>query len=97
VHKMEGILVAAIASVVSMAVSAQVGQPRHPEKPTYKYEKCYGIAKAGQNDCFTAANACGGTVKEAARADAWMYLPKGTCGKVTGGSLEPGVRPGNTW
>ena len=39
-------------------MSAQV----HPEKPTYKYEKCYGIAKAGLNDCFTAVNSCAGLI-----------------------------------
>jgi len=33
-----------------------------PEKPTYKYEKCYGVARAGMNDCFFGSNSCAGTL-----------------------------------
>ena len=61
----------------------------HPEKPAYKYEKCYGVAKAGQNDCFTAVNSCGGTSKQDSQKNAWVYLPTGTCAKLVGSSLEP--------
>lgn len=52
-------------------------------------EKCYGIAAGGQNDCQTAKNSCAGQVSEAGKADAWIYVPKGTCVKINGGSLEP--------
>lgn len=79
-----------IASAISaMSATAQVAQPMHPEKPTYDYEKCYGVARAGQNDCFTASNSCGGSVSEEGRKDAWIYTPQGTCQKTIGGSLEP--------
>ena len=27
-------------------------------------EKCYGVAKAGKNDCFTAKNSCAGTTTQ---------------------------------
>lgn len=50
-------------------------------------EKCYGVVKAGKNDCQTASNACSGQVKTDGRGDAWVYLPKGTCEKIVGGSL----------
>lgn len=56
---------------------------------TCQYEKCYGIAKAGKNDCFTAKNACGGTSEVDRQGDAWIYLPTGVCAKIVGGSLEP--------
>jgi len=52
-------------------------------------EKCYGVAAAGQNDCQSAGNSCAGQVNENARADAWIYVPAGTCAKINGGSLEP--------
>ncbi len=78
-------ITAAITSLLTQPVEAQV----HPEKPTYKYEKCYGVAKAGMNDCFTAANACAGTVTTDNSPAAWVYVPQGTCRKLTGGSLEP--------
>jgi uncharacterized membrane protein len=76
---------AAIASLLTQPVEAQV----HPEKPTYKYEKCYGVAKAGMNDCFTATNSCAGTVTTDDSPAAWIYVPQGTCKKLTGGNLEP--------
>ena len=40
------ILASAIAGLLVASAQAQV----HPEKPTYKYEKCYGVAKAGLNE-----------------------------------------------
>ena len=33
-------------------------------------EKCYGVAKAGKNDCQTAASSCAGTSKKDAQTDA---------------------------
>jgi uncharacterized membrane protein len=52
-------------------------------------EKCYGVAKAGKNDCQTATSSCAGTSKSDAQADAWIYVPVGTCEKIVGASLEP--------
>ena len=51
-------------------------------------EKCYGVAKAGGNDCQTSNSSCAGTSTEDGQKDAWVYLPAGTCEKLTGGSLE---------
>jgi len=50
-------------------------------------EKCYGVAKAGKNDCQTATSSCAGTAKEDRQKDAFITVPKGTCGKIAGGSL----------
>ncbi len=50
-------------------------------------EKCFGIAKAGKNDCQTATSSCAGTSKKDAERDAWLSVPKGTCEKIAGGSL----------
>ena len=52
-----------------------------------KTEKCYGITKAGKNDCQTATSSCSGTSKKDAQTDAWLAVPAGTCGKIVGGSL----------
>ncbi|ESS73542.1 hypothetical protein MGMO_17c00070 [Methyloglobulus morosus KoM1] len=51
-------------------------------------EKCYGVAKAGKNDCKTMSNACAGHSVSDAQADAFIALPKGTCERIAGGSLE---------
>jgi uncharacterized membrane protein len=79
------LLSSAVAALLTNGALAQV----HPEKPTYKYEKCYGVARAGHNDCFFAANSCAGTVSADNDPQAWVYLPQGTCQKITGGTLEP--------
>lgn len=52
-------------------------------------EKCYGIAKAGQNDCGTARHTCAGKATRDNAPDDWKYVPKGTCEKM-GGKLAPG-------
>jgi uncharacterized membrane protein len=50
-------------------------------------EKCYGVAKAGKNDCAGAAHACSGQAKaDGSKAD-FLKLPKGTCERLVGGSL----------
>jgi len=53
-------------------------------------EKCYGIAKAGQNDCATASgsHSCAGQAKKDKDANEWKYVAKGTCEKA-GGKLTP--------
>ncbi len=51
-------------------------------------EKCYGVAKAGKNDCQTNTSACAGTSTADNQGDAWVYVPAGLCEKLVGGSLE---------
>ena len=50
-------------------------------------EQCAGIAKAGQNDCATSTNACHGHATADQTAEAWIYLPQGTCGRIAGGRV----------
>lgn len=52
-------------------------------------EKCYGVAKAGHNDCATASSSCAGTSKVDNQGDAFIAVPAGTCDKLVGGSTEP--------
>jgi len=49
-------------------------------------EKCAGIAKAGKNDCGTGKHACAGQAK-ADGGEEWVYVPKGTCEKIAGGTV----------
>ncbi len=55
-----------------------------------KGEKCYGIAKAGENDCGAAdgSHQCGKMSTVDYSGQEWKYTPKGTCEKI-GGQLEP--------
>ena len=51
-------------------------------------EKCYGVAKAGQNDCanLSATHSCSGQSKADGVVDDWKYVAKGTCQKLGGKS-----------
>ena len=58
--------------------------------PKYKAEKCYGVSKAGKNDCAAGpGTSCAGTSTVDGQGNAWQFVPKGTCAKLVGGSLEP--------
>jgi uncharacterized membrane protein len=50
-------------------------------------EKCYGVAKAGKNDCAANSHACAGQSKMDDDPTEWKYVPKGECEKM-GGSLQ---------
>lgn len=53
-------------------------------------EKCFGIAKAGKNDCAVEAHGCKGQALATRGSGDFIYLPLGTCEKLAGGSLtEP--------
>jgi uncharacterized membrane protein len=43
-------------------------------------EKCYGIAKTGQNDCAAGpGTSCAGTSTRDYQGDAWKLVKKGSC------------------
>ncbi len=52
-------------------------------------EKCYGVVKAGKNDCgsLSQSHGCAGLAKKDADANEWVYVPKGLCEKLAGGKL----------
>ena len=74
----------ALAGLFALGIAqSALAQDDRPAK-----EKCYGIAKTGQNDCGTATHSCAGKAKKDKAPDEWKYVAKGTCDKV-GGSLRP--------
>ena len=61
---------------------------------TGNFEKCYGVALAGQNDCAAGAGTtCAATSKTDYQGNAWKLVDKGTCTKIRTprgtGSLQP--------
>jgi uncharacterized membrane protein len=52
-------------------------------------EKCYGVAKAGKNDCASNGHACAGQAKSDRDPKDWNYVPTGTCERIVGGSSSP--------
>jgi uncharacterized membrane protein len=51
-------------------------------------EKCYGVAKAGKNDCAGPGHVCAGLAKTDGNPDEYVNLPKGTCERIVGGILK---------
>jgi uncharacterized membrane protein len=77
VSAVSGLVLLGATSIGSQAVAAKADM-----------EKCYGIVKAGKNDCQTASSSCAGTSTADNQGDAWIYVPKGTCEKIVGGNLS---------
>jgi uncharacterized membrane protein len=78
-------IASALAAAIStpLLLSAQKPVPA----PNWKAEKCYGISKAGKNDCAsTGNNSCGGTSRLDRDPKAWIYVPEGYCERIVGGS-----------
>jgi len=80
---------AAAITVGALGAQAPVFAAGNPD-----VEKCYGVAKAGKNDCKTLSNACAGHSVTDAQPDAFIALPKGTCERISGGSLQAPAEAG---
>ncbi|CDZ79097.1 putative integral membrane protein [Legionella massiliensis] len=84
------VIKAAITAFLAMAAT-------HPslaasaDSSSQNSEKCYGIVKAGMNDCATATASCAGSSTKDKQADAFLFVPKGVCEKISGGSLTAGT------
>lgn len=80
------ILASALAAAVITPTLSYAGPA--PE-PTFKAEKCYGIAKAGQNDCASTGNhSCAGLSKVDSDPASWIYVPAGYCARIVGGHMD---------
>ena len=72
----------ALASVLALGL---FGHAAAQDKPMEK-EKCFGVAKAGENDCanLSGSHSCAGQSKADKGADEWKYVAKGTCKSMGG-------------
>jgi uncharacterized membrane protein len=83
----------AAAAVLALMGGAAQAQADTAKKPAAT-EKCYGVAKAGQNDCKAGAGTtCAGTSKVNYDGKAFKEVPAGTCVTIKtpkgNGSLSP--------
>lgn len=80
--------ISAASALLGLAAVATPAAADHHGKKADK-EKCYGVAKAGQNDCAAGpGTSCAGTSKIDYQGNAWKYVEAGECVKM-GGSLKP--------
>lgn len=79
---------AASAVAAIMAVGISIQAQAVPDQPS-QWEKCAGIAKAGQNDCgaLDGSHGCAGQASKDNLPTEWVYVPQGTCEKITGGKV----------
>jgi uncharacterized membrane protein len=85
---------AAILALMAGAAAAAEEKSDPMKSDVAGKEKCYGVAKAGQNDCMSGPGAsCAGTSKTDYARKAWKEVPKGTCVTIKTpkgmGSLTP--------
>lgn len=81
------LLAAALASLCTANLCTAANQSSMPASAAWSNkEKCYGIAKAGQNDCAAVdgAHSCAGRAKISKAPAEWKYVAKGTCEKEGG-------------
>jgi len=83
---------AALAATLAIGLAASVAHAADSARPAM--EKCYGIAKAGQNDCKAGAGTtCAATSRADYQGNAWKLVKAGTCTSTKTpkgfGSLSP--------
>ena len=75
------ILSSALATVLAAGVMS-------PTFAAEKMEKCYGVAKAGMNDCAGNSHACAGHATKVNDTGEFKAVKAGTCTQM-GGMLTP--------
>jgi len=88
-------LQSAIAGVVALGFLAtgtpsMAGDGMMKGKMKMEGEKCYGIAKAGMNDCKSGMHGCKGKAGKDNDKASFIVVPHGTCAKIAGGSTQAG-------
>jgi uncharacterized membrane protein len=83
--KRHTLFAAAVAGLFAVSASAIAADQDHANQ-----EKCFGIAKAGQNDCASSngSHGCAGQAKADNQPNDWKYVAKGTCESL-GGKTAP--------
>ncbi|UYM18154.1 BufA1 family periplasmic bufferin-type metallophore [Endozoicomonas euniceicola] len=79
----------ALASAVTSLIALGSAMTATTASAAEKQEKCYGVAKAGKNDCATKTTSCAGSSKMDSQKDAFIMVPKGLCDRLAGGSKKP--------
>jgi uncharacterized membrane protein len=79
-----GVLLAVAAAMIA-AVSMSV---RYNGQGSIERERCYGITKAGQNDCANAVHSCAKQAKVDSDQHEWVAVPKGTCQRLAGAVMD---------
>jgi uncharacterized membrane protein len=91
-----GAFAAALGSFASTPAAASMAEAKAKTEAamaTGKFEMCYGVALAGQNDCAAGAHSCAGTATIDYDGQSFKLVPVGTCTSMETpngmGTLQP--------
>ncbi len=87
--KKKNIILSAAVSTAILGLSVTTASAHMEPKKGEGVEKCYGVVKAGKNECSTkiGKHACAGMAKTDSSPYEWIKVPNGVCNKLVGGSL----------
>ena len=79
-----------VLAAVSAALALGLAQNAALAQDSKAKEKCYGIAKAGLNDCasLNGSHSCAGQAKADKLPEDWRYVAKGACSGMGGLTFE---------
>ena len=79
------IISAAIAGLFALNTLGAAGVAVADDK---KPEKCYGVVKAGKNDCAGPGHTCQGQAAADGHPDEFILVPNGTCDRLVNGEVK---------
>jgi uncharacterized membrane protein len=79
--------IAATASLMSALALAATASAQTKDPDMTAKEKCFGVAKAGKNDCAAGAHSCAGQATKDGDKSSFIALPAGVCARLAGGSM----------
>jgi uncharacterized membrane protein len=75
--------------LVASALAAALSMSAASVARAQDTEQCFGVAKAGKNDCKAGAHDCAGKSTVDSDPQSFVLLPVGTCEKIAGGGMKP--------
>lgn len=83
-------LAAVLAAAATSVAFAQTSQSSNAQAAPANMERCYGVARAGHNDCAAGAHSCAGHATRDNDPASFVVTPAGLCAKLAHGSTTAG-------
>ena len=76
----------ALAAALASALASVLASAHQPGPPPQGQERCYGVARAGENHCanLRGTHDCAGQATKDFAPDEWKQVPAGTCRQLKG-------------
>ena len=87
-NKRDAINAGMLLAVAGAMIGAVAASLRHGTQGNIERERCYGVIRAGANDCANAVHSCAKQASADRDQREWLAVPKGTCLRLAGGSTD---------